>query len=78
MFSGSIIDNSWSINDTSRVIRIIIVSDAPSCGVILTSIKVGVIYDHNIFLIQATVYSSAALITVVKSFVVPAPGLIST
>jgi hypothetical protein len=51
MFYRSIIDDSWSINDTSRVIRMTIVSDAPGCGVILTT--PGVIYDRNIFIIHA-------------------------
>jgi hypothetical protein len=49
--SRSIIEDSRSINATSGVIRMTIVSDAPSCGD-----SRGVIYDCNIFiLIQTTV-----------------------
>jgi len=40
MFSRSVNGKSRSINDTSRVIRMMIVSDAPSCGVILTTLQV--------------------------------------
>ncbi len=40
MFSRSIIDNSRSINDISRVVRMMIVSDAPSCGIIMTTLEV--------------------------------------
>jgi len=32
--------NSRSVNDTSRVIRVTIISDASSCGVILTTLEV--------------------------------------
>ncbi len=39
MFSRSIIDNSRSINDASRVIRMTVVSDAPSCGIILITLE---------------------------------------
>ncbi len=49
MFSRCIID-SRSINDTSRVIRMMIVSDAPSCGIILTTVEESfmiVIYFYN-------------------------------
>jgi hypothetical protein len=34
MASRSIIDDSRSINDTFRVVRMIMVSDAPSCAII--------------------------------------------
>jgi hypothetical protein len=40
MFSRFIIDDSRGINDTFRVIKMTIVSDAPSCGVILMTLKV--------------------------------------
>jgi hypothetical protein len=40
MFSRSVIYNSRSINDTSRVVRMTIISDAPSCGVFLMTIIV--------------------------------------
>ncbi len=36
----SVIEDSRSINDTSRVVRMTIVSDAPSCGIILTTLEV--------------------------------------
>jgi len=53
MFSRSINDNSRSINGTSRIVRMMIVSDAANCGVILTNLEVSftiVIF----FMIQAT------------------------
>jgi hypothetical protein len=40
MFSRSIIDNSRGLNDTCRFIRMMIISDAPSCGVIMTTLEV--------------------------------------
>ncbi len=46
MFSRSIIDNSRSINDTSRVTRMTIVNDASS----FDNSK-GVIYDCSIFIL---------------------------
>jgi hypothetical protein len=55
MLSRSIIDNSKGINNTSRVVGMMIISDAPSCGAILMTR--GVIYDRDIFIIEATVLS---------------------
>jgi len=49
MFSRSITEDSRSIKDTSRVIRMIIISGAPSCGVILMTLEVSFV----IFIIQA-------------------------
>ncbi len=40
MFSKSIIDDSGSINDNSRVVRMTIISDAPICGIILMTLEV--------------------------------------
>jgi len=40
MFSRSIIHDSRSINDTSRVVKMTIISDAPSCGIVLMTIIV--------------------------------------
>jgi hypothetical protein len=40
MFSRGIIDNSRSINDTSIVIRMMIVYDSPSCCIILVTLEV--------------------------------------
>jgi len=57
MFSRSIIDDSKSINDTSRVVRITIVSDATTWSVTYdhhSDSSRGVIYDHNIFITHAT------------------------
>jgi hypothetical protein len=39
-------------NDTYRVIRMTIISDAPSCGIILVTLD-GVIGNHTIFIIYA-------------------------
>jgi hypothetical protein len=39
MFSRSIIDNSRSVNDASIVVTMTIISDAPSCGIILTTLE---------------------------------------
>jgi hypothetical protein len=52
MLYRSVLDDSRSIDDTFRVIRMTIVSDAPKCGLILMTR--GVIYERNIFIIQAT------------------------
>ncbi len=59
MFSRSIIDDSRSVNDTSRIIRIMIVSDATTWSITddcHSNNSRGVIYNHNIFVIQATGY----------------------
>ncbi len=40
MFTKSITDNFRSINDTSRVYRMTIVSDVPSGGIILMTLEV--------------------------------------
>jgi hypothetical protein len=44
---------SRSLNDTSRVVRMTIVDDATTWSDISDDSR-GVIYDHNIFIIQAT------------------------
>ncbi len=44
---------SWSINDTSRVVRMTIVGDATTRSVTSEDSR-GVIYILNIFIIQAT------------------------
>ncbi len=49
MFSRSIIDVSRSINDISKVIRMMIIGDTPSCGVI--QMTIGLIYVGNVFII---------------------------
>jgi hypothetical protein len=57
MFSKSITDDSRSVNDTARGFRLTIVSDATTWSVIYYCHSVdsrGVIYDSNIFKIQAT------------------------
>jgi len=51
MFSRSIIEDSRSINDTSRVISMMIVSDATIWSV--TNDSRVVIYNLNMFIIQA-------------------------
>ncbi len=48
MFSRSVIVDSRSVNDTPRVIRMLILSDAAT-----SDDSRGVIYDSNIFKIQA-------------------------
>ncbi len=42
MFSRTIIDDSRSINDTTRVDRITIVSDVPGCSFILMTLEVSI------------------------------------
>jgi hypothetical protein len=57
MFSRSIIDNSRSINDTTRVVRMMVVSETTSWSISYkchSNDSIGFIYDHNIFIIQAT------------------------
>jgi hypothetical protein len=54
----SVIDESRSINDTSRVIRMAFISDVTDMSITYdrhSDDSRGVIYDHNIFIIQATV-----------------------
>jgi hypothetical protein len=51
MFSRSIIKDPRSINDTSRVIRMMIVSDATIWSV--TNDSRVVIYNRNMFITQA-------------------------
>jgi uncharacterized protein (DUF983 family) len=57
--------HSWSINDTSRVFRMMIVGasrvvktmivgDATTWSIILTTLVNVIIYDCNVFIIQAT------------------------
>jgi hypothetical protein len=52
MFYRNVIDDSNRINDTSRVIRMTIISDAPGCGIILMTLEVS--FTIIIFIIQAT------------------------
>jgi hypothetical protein len=57
MFPGIAIDDSRSVNDTSRVIRMTIVSDATTWSITYEHHSDnfrGVIYVCNIFVIQAT------------------------
>ncbi len=57
MFSKSITDDSRSVNDTARVVRMTIVSDATTWTFTYyrhSDDSSGVIYDCNIFIIQAT------------------------
>ncbi len=49
MFSRSIIGNSRSINETSRVIRMTITSNDPSYGIILITLEVS--FTSEIFFI---------------------------
>jgi hypothetical protein len=53
MFSRSIVDHSGSINDTPRVVIMMIVSDAQVVASLSDNSTV-VIYNHNMFIIQAT------------------------
>jgi hypothetical protein len=52
MFSMSLIDNTRSVNDTSRVVRMTLQLGASLTIVIL--VTRGVIYDRNIFMMQDT------------------------
>ncbi len=61
MFSGTIIEESRSINATSRVIRMTIVSDATNWSV--TEDSRVAIYDGNMFIIQATADVKKNIIT---------------
>ncbi len=54
MFSKSETDDTRSVNDTSRVVRITIVSDATNWSVNYDRHSTGVIYNYNIFIMQAT------------------------
>ncbi len=66
---------SRSINDTSRVVRLTIVGDATPWSVILMTIESSftiIIWFNTCHSAQA--YTSAALITVIKYFIVLAPG----
>ncbi len=49
MFFRSGVDDSGSINNTSRVIRMTIVSDVPSCGIILLYYKNMMIINDDCF-----------------------------
>jgi hypothetical protein len=54
MFSKSIIDDSGSINDTSRVVRMIIIRDTSTRSITYyrhSDHSRGVIYDRNILII---------------------------
>jgi hypothetical protein len=56
------IDNSNSVNDTFRVVRMMIVSDATTWSMINdrhSDDSRGVIYNRNIFILQSTVSSFA-------------------
>jgi hypothetical protein len=57
-YSRNIIDDSRSINDISTVIRMTVVSDVPSCGIILMT-RAELLYNNYVFIIQATVKSMA-------------------
>jgi hypothetical protein len=67
MFSWSIIDGSRTIHDTSRVVRMMIVSDATTyyCH------ARGIIYDCNILIIQATDYIRLISLQVREIFITP-------
>jgi hypothetical protein len=57
MFSRSIINDSRSVNDTSRVVRMKIVSDATTWSITYDGhTSRGVVYVGNIFVIQASEY----------------------
>jgi hypothetical protein len=56
-FSRNVIDNFRSINETSRAVRVTIVSDATTWSVTYghhSDDSIGVIHYHNIFIKQAT------------------------
>jgi hypothetical protein len=55
MFTGSITDDSGNVNDTSRVVRMMIISDAITWSIPYDCHSDdfrGVIYDQDIFIIQ--------------------------
>jgi hypothetical protein len=57
MFTRSITDDSRSINDRSRVVRMTIISDNTTWSITYNCHShdtSGAIYDHNILLIQVT------------------------
>jgi hypothetical protein len=59
MFSRSMIDDSWSVDDNSRVFRMMFVSDATTWSITYhhhSEDFKGVIYDCDIFMVQATRY----------------------
>ncbi len=59
------------INDTSRAVRTMIISDAPSCGVILTTPEVS--FMIIIFLFELVFLKLIPLKPVVQIFFTPVP-----
>ncbi len=65
---------SKSVNDTTRVVRMMIAGDAIPWGLTSDDSR-GVIYNCNINIIQARAYNAVLLIADAERFIVQAPSV---
>ncbi len=66
MLSRSIIGNSRRINDTSRVITMKMITDPPSCGIILMTLEVSFMISESSIMLPEHIYSCGVLLTTLE------------